>query len=295
MVRTPASTGDARCWAARLAIVALLLGASTLSAAADLAEENAGHPLADQRAEFWLLPESSSSVDEAVRSWLLDPRELKAFVLATADEAEDPVMTGPDWVGLGRDTAFLLGYQAVAIGVIFLLPEDVSHWSGKSHGVDQWVHNVSRPTFDNDSWWINYIAHPYFGAAYYIRARERGFGPWSSFAYSALASAAYEFGVEAFFEKPSIQDLIVTPIGGALLGAFVFEPIRARIKAKPELAWYDHVGLFMTDPLGGLNGLFESLFGIKSDIHVGVKPPLSAQRDKAVRRSGLGLELSLMW
>ena len=131
---------------------------------------------------------------------------------------------GPDWGGLARDTAFLIGYQVVAIGVIFLLPEDVSNWHHKSNPGEQWVHNVSHPTFDNDSWWINYLAHPYVGAMYYIRARERGFGPWSSFAYSAFASAAYEFGAEAFFEKPSIQDLIVTPIGGALIGAFIFEP-----------------------------------------------------------------------
>ena len=105
-------------------------------------------------------------------------------------------------------------------------------------------------------------------------------GPWSSFAYSAFASAAYEFGVESFFERPSIQDLIVTPIGGALLGYFVFEPVRAWIKAKPERAWYDQVGLFLTDPLGGLNGVFERLFGIKSDVQVGLKPPIAVQRDR---------------
>ena len=273
----------------------LLLVQSTLSAAAGLAEDTAGYSLADQRRDFSLLPESSSAEDQPLRSWLLGPRELKTFTLATVGEAEEPVSTGPDWIGLGRDTALLIGYQAVAIGVIFLLPEDVSHWSGKDHGIDQWVHNVSRPTFDNDSWWINYIAHPYFGAAYYTRARERGFGPWSSFAYSALASAAYEFGAEAFFEKPSIQDLIVTPVGGALLGAFVFEPIRGWIRAKPELAWYDHAGLFLTDPLGGLNGVFERLFGIKSDVHVGIKPPLAAQGDRVVRQARFGLELSLDW
>jgi hypothetical protein len=38
----------------------------------------------------------------------------------------------------------------------------------------------------------------------------------------AFASAPYEFGVEALFERPSYQDLFVTPIGGALLGGFVF-------------------------------------------------------------------------
>jgi hypothetical protein len=36
----------------------------------------------------------------------------------------------------------------------------------------------------------------------------------------------YEFGIEALFERPSYQDLIVTPVGGLLLGALLFEPIR---------------------------------------------------------------------
>jgi len=86
-----------------------------------------------------------------------------------------------------------------------------------------------------------------------------------------------------------------TPVGGALLGAFVFEPLRTMIRAKPELAWYDHVGLFLTDPIGGLNGTLERLFGIKSDVHVGIKPPLAAQGDRVVRQARFGLELSLDW
>jgi hypothetical protein len=274
---------------------AFLLEGMTLPAAAALGAERAGHSLADQRREFSLLPPDPLATGAVPLPWLVDQREQNLFALAAVDAPEDAAPTGPDWGGLARDTALLVGYQAVAIGVIFLLPEDVSNWNGKSHGADQWLQNVSQPTFDHDSWWINYLAHPYVGATYYIRARERGFGPWSSFAYSAFASALYEFGAEAFFEKPSIQDLIVTPIGGALLGAFVFEPLRARIRAKPDLAWYDHVGLFLTDPIGGVNGVFERLFGIKSDIHVGLKPPIAAQRDGPVRRAGVGLDLSFVW
>jgi hypothetical protein len=210
------------------------------------------------------------------------------------------VKSGPDWVGLGRDTAFLSGYQAAVAGVIYLLPEEISGWSDreKSRGLDNWVRNVSRPELDKDSWEINYIGHPYFGATYYLRARERGFGGFSSFVYSALASAAYEFGVEAFFEKPSIQDLVVTPVGGALLGAFVFEPIRNRIKAKPVPAWYDHLGLILTDPVGALNGMSEGLFGIKSDIHVNLKLPRvtrSPERTGSLRDRAIGLELSIRW
>jgi hypothetical protein len=113
-----------------------------------------------------------------------------------------------------------------------------------------------------------------------------------------LASTAYEFGVEAFFEKPSIQDLIVTPVAGALLGVFVFEPIRNRIKAKPVLAWYDHLGLFLTDPIGALNGVFEGLLGIKSDIHVKLKLPRvtrSPEGTESLGNRALGLEFSVRW
>jgi Domain of unknown function (DUF3943) len=214
-------------------------------------------------------------------------------------QPDDAITSGPDWVGLGRDTAFLIGYQLAVSGVLWVLPEDISGWSEreKNRGVDNWVRNVGSPEFDKDGWAMNYIAHPYWGATYYIRARERGFGEVLSFVYSAFASATYEFGVEAVFEKPSIQDLIVTPITGALVGAFVFEPIRQRIKAKPDLAWYDHVGLVVTDPIGALNRVFEGLFGIKSDIRVNLKVPGVTQSSERTGRRGqvLGLEVSIPW
>jgi hypothetical protein len=214
-------------------------------------------------------------------------------------QPDDAVKSGPDWVGLGRDTAFLIGYQLVVSGILWVLPEDISGWSEreKKRGLDNWVRNVGNPDFDEDGWPMNYIAHPYWGAAYYIRARERGLGEVLSFAYSAFASATYEFGVEAVFEKPSIQDLIVTPIAGALVGAFVFEPIRQRIKAKPDLAWYDHVGLVVTDPIGALNHVFERLFGIKSDIQVNLKVPGITQSTERMGRRGhvIGLEVSIPW
>jgi hypothetical protein len=83
-----------------------------------------------------------------------------------------------------------------------------------------------------------------------------------------LLSGLYEFGIEALFERPSYQDLVVTPVGGALLGAFLFEPIRERIQGKPELQWYDHLTLTLTDPLGTANSIFERLLGIQTDIRV---------------------------
>ena len=57
-------------------------------------------------------------------------------------------------------------------------------------------------------------------------------------------------------------------MGGLLLGALLFEPIRERILRKPELRWYDHIPLALTDPMGVSNSIFERLWGIQTDIRV---------------------------
>jgi hypothetical protein len=188
-----------------------------------------------------------SAVPEAVHGF--EPDLLRGFSLLAGETSPAPPETdltlgdpsesaapGPDWGRLARDTAFLLGYQVAVVGVFYVLPENVSNWSEeqKENIGSRWLNHVQHPELDKDSFFVNYVGHPYFGAAYYIRARERGFGELSSFAYSAFASTLYEFGLEALFENPSIQDLISTPIGGALIGKFIFEPVRTRIKAKPE-------------------------------------------------------------
>jgi Domain of unknown function (DUF3943) len=189
-------------------------------------------------------------------------------VIDDADTSLSPVAR--DWRGLGRDTALFLGYQVVGAGIWFLTPESVSQWTAEQRktSLQQWWENVRHPQWDPDTWYVNYLGHPYFGAIGYIRARERRFGAFGGFWYAALISGLYEFGIEALFERPSYQDLIVTPVGGLLLGALVFEPIREHIQGKPELYWYDHLTLTLTDPLGAANNLFERLWGIETDMRV---------------------------
>lgn len=196
----------------------------------------------------------------------------KSLVSPDPDAEVDLTKTGRDWVGLGRDTVLLLGYQFAFIGILYLMPESVTHWEGEQRkaSFEKWWDNVQHPvTWDKDNPLSNYVGHPLAGAAYYTRARERGFGYFDSFLYSALASAMFEFGPEAIFERPSIQDMWVTPVGGTLLG-LAYEPLRNWVKNKPEPRWYGHVILIATDPIGALNGVFERLVGIKSDIRVDV-------------------------
>jgi hypothetical protein len=206
-----------------------------------------------------------------------------------------PAPAGPslpaarDWPGLARDMAFLLSYQVVAVGGIYLLPESVSNWDSddKDTRASKWLENIQDPRWDKDDWFVNYVAHPYVGAIYYTRARERGFSKGGAFVFSAVASAAYEFGVEALFEHPSYQDLIVTPVAGALLGAFVFEPIRTRLKSKADRRWYEDFTLFATDPLGVINGALERLLGIKSELRVAPRAATGTDR----RPTGVSIEL----
>jgi Domain of unknown function (DUF3943) len=199
--------------------------------------------------------------------------------LGVADDGNAaPKALERDWRGLGRDTAFFLGYQGIAAGVLYLLPESVTKWTAEQRktSMRRWWENVQHPVWDKDHWYVNYLGHPYFGAIAYIRARERRFGAFDGFWYATLLSGFYEFGIEALFERPSYQDLIVTPVGGLLLGALLFEPIREHIQGKTELHWYDHLTLTLTDPLGAANRFFEGLWGIQTEIGVQLHLPVLA-------------------
>jgi hypothetical protein len=186
------------------------------------------------------------------------------LMLMSGEPCEALDRTGIDWTGLGRDTGYVLGYE-VAVGVPLYLATQPYH--------RDWFHNVRNPRWDGDAFWLNYIAHPYWGATYWVRARERGADRIGAFVYSALLSTMFEFGVEALFEPPSYNDLIVTPVAGALIGAFIFEPLRERIKAKAERAWYDDVILVATDPIGAANSVVEWALGVTPNLQLQMRPP----------------------
>lgn len=118
-----------------------------------------------------------------------------------------------------------LGAASVATaGVLYLMPESVSKWDKDDlrNGslLEKYKDNVRRgPVVDKDDWVINYIGHPISGAIYYQIARNSNLSILKSFGYSVVMSTFFwEYGVEAFAEVPSIQDLLITPILGSILG-----------------------------------------------------------------------------
>lgn len=127
---------------------------------------------------------------------------------------------------LAKETRNVMGLSVLTIGLIYMLPEDVYKWDKDKMGDlgKNWKENVQAgPVIDKDDWWINYIGHPMSVAAYHLIARHAGLEPWQSFGYSVFMSTVFwEYGIEAFAEVPSIQDLILTPVLGSLLGELFY-------------------------------------------------------------------------
>jgi len=189
--------------------------------------------------------------------------------------ATDPPLRTADWEGLRRDTWYFVGYQAAAVAVLYALPQETTGFDRGTASYGKWRYNVTHPHGDKDDAFVNYVLHPYWGAAYYIRARERGLDRWQSFGYSALLSLMYEFGAEALFERVSYQDVVITPLVGWLVGEYLFSPIRESIQSKPgELDTMDKVALIITDPLGALNGVTDRVFGIQTQLSVAPFGPI---------------------
>lgn len=174
---------------------------------------------------------------------------------------------GEDKERLWSQTKLIFGLGFGAMGVIALMPEDVSNWDiSNDEPLKKWWSNVrSSPIWDEDTWSINYVGHTYFGGVYYQVARKSGYSQWDSFAYSALMSTFYwEYGIEAVAEVPSIQDLVVTPIGGWIYGEWAYhqekEIIANHGKAMGSEFW-GSTALFFLDPVDSIGVGINHLLG----------------------------------
>lgn len=171
----------------------------------------------------------------------------------------------PDKRGLVYNTAALYGAGVVTLGVLELLPENATAWNKsklrETPLFERWWKHVSHgPVWDHDNAVFNYLLHPYGGAAYFMSGRTRGLNMWQAALYSAAVSTIFwEYGIEAFMEYPSIQDLIITPVVGSVLGE-CFYMVKRHIVADGYCLWGSRFlgGLvaWLVDPVNEFVGLF---------------------------------------
>lgn len=195
----------------------------------------------------------------------VDPAFARKVRLNLYDLPYSTTFSSPDWSRLWLHTGVLFAGGVATLGVLQLLPENATAWNKKRITSipfwKRWSYHVSRgPVWDGDNFIFNYILHPYAGAVYYMGARSVGFNRLGSFLYcAAISTVFWEYGIEAFMEKPSIQDLILTPLSGFFLGE-VFYKLKRKIVNDGYRLWgsrtWGDIVAFLIDPVNEVIGLF---------------------------------------
>ena len=84
-------------------------------------------------------------------------------------------------------------------------------------GFSSWWNNLKYGfEWDDNSFQVNQIGHPYQGGLYFNAARSNGLSFWESAPYAAFGSAMWEFFGET--HKPAMNDFINTTVGGIAIG-----------------------------------------------------------------------------
>ena len=157
---------------------------------------------------------------------------LAAIALAADAGAQSPRPEAPhavSWAVPALHAAGLLLGQRVA--AMRLWPHAFSLEDGERNLEHLRVAYTRPPVFDprrqlfewdGDRWEINFFGHGLMGSELYLRARQCGHGFAASLAFTAVGAIAWEYGVEVWNSRPSANDLLWTPLGGALLGELRF-------------------------------------------------------------------------
>lgn len=172
----------------------------------------------------------------------------------------------PNWSKMWRNTSVLVGCYVGALVVLELLPENATSWNRKEITsvpfYRRWYNHVIKegPDWDRDNPMFNFILHPYSGAAYFMAARSCGFSFWGSLLYSSCISTVFwEFGIEACMERPSWQDIFITPLVGSVIGEGFFRIKRYIVANDYRLGGspvFGNIVAFLVDPVNEVVGLF---------------------------------------
>lgn len=146
------------------------------------------------------------------------------------------------------------GFEGIGYGILAALPPETSGWAPGTF--NHYGENFKRawtspPEFDHDHWYINYVGHPYQGTVFYNAVRSQNAEMWQSALFCTGQVFVWEFVVEAGLEQPSIQDLIVTPFAGIVLGELIHQGTMRM--AKNGLKWYEAVAVTVINPMFILN------------------------------------------
>lgn len=185
-------------------------------------------------------------------------------IYAFPDQNLNLSFSHPDWKRVWVNASVLCGAYVATLFVLEMLPEDATNWNrAEFHDVPFWVrwrdHVIKQgPEWDRDNPAFNMVLHPYSGAAYFMAGRSAGLSFWGSLLFSAcISTIGWEFGVEACMERPSYQDIFITPLVGSVMGEGFFRIKRYIVMNDYRLAGSPVLGnivAFLVDPVNELVG-----------------------------------------
>jgi hypothetical protein len=87
------------------------------------------------------------------------------------------------------------------------------------------IFDSKKPAFrwDGDPLVINIVGHGLMGSELYLRSRQCAFGWAGSLAFAAGSSVIWEYIFEGNGVRPSVQDMVYTPLMGLALGEFRYQ------------------------------------------------------------------------
>jgi hypothetical protein len=161
------------------------------------------------------------------------------------------------WGKVGRAELIIGGIEIIGMGILISMPKEVTKW--KPGWIKDAKENLSRafttmPVWDKDDWPINYVGHPVIGSYYYNSVRSQNANWWQSLLFATAQSCIWEYMIEGAAEKPSIQDLVVTPLCGALIG----EPVHLATMSmrKNGFRFIEKVFVLLLNPMFVINNGF---------------------------------------
>jgi Domain of unknown function (DUF3943) len=165
------------------------------------------------------------------------------------------------WKKVGRAELFIGGVELVGMTVLILLPKEMTKWS------DDWAQDAWRnlkrsfsttPVWDKDDWALNYIGHPIAGSYYYNALRSQNASRFHSFLFSTAQSFIWEYIIEGVAERPSAQDLFITPVVGSLLGESTH--MLTMSMRRNGFNFFEKVFVLLFNPMFVINNGFGSRF-----------------------------------
>ena len=172
------------------------------------------------------------SAQKSVTTTSVDTSHLAVANLVQAADSSVPVRPGMDrkyGTLLNDDPAYNPKYPwplpaarvVLANGILWAIDRYIFNYDWSRIGPSTWNYNIKKGwEWDNDRFGVNFIGHPYSGNNYFNIARSHGYNFWQSFPFAVGGSLMWEYFGEN--TRPSINDVINTPVGGTYLGEVLY-------------------------------------------------------------------------